>query len=90
MAEIVLTGYVTIPENELSAISEAIPQHVRLTRAEPGCLEFKIAPHENDPCRFSVYERFVDQAAFDFHQDRTRNSEWAKLTKNMKRYYNIV
>ncbi len=87
---VILTGYVIIPEEDLSAFQEAIVEHVRLTLAEPGCLNFTITPDAKDRCKFSIYEEFIDQAAFDHHQTRTARSDWAKITTNMQRFYSLM
>lgn len=90
MSKVILTGYVIIPENERELYEAAIPIHLKLTRAEPGCLKFTIAADKNDPCRFSLYEEFKDQAAFDHHQTRTEASNWAKISVNMKRHFSVL
>jgi quinol monooxygenase YgiN len=35
---------------------------------EPGCLAYEIHAAAEDPCVFFIYERYVDKAAFRFHQ----------------------
>jgi len=90
MVNIVLTGYVIIPEADFDAISEAMPEHIRLTLEEPGCLSFKITPDKSDPLRFSVYEEFIDMAALKFHQKRSREGHWHEVTKNMERHFSIM
>ena len=34
---------------------------------EPDTLGFFVSQHANDPCLFTTYERFTDQAAMDRH-----------------------
>jgi quinol monooxygenase YgiN len=34
---------------------------------EPGNLEFTVYQRADDPCRFFVFERYVDQSAFEAH-----------------------
>lgn len=90
MAKTILTGYVIIPEMDREKIEAALPEHIRTTRAEPGCLKFNITPDKNDPNRYFVYEEFIDQAAFDYHQERSKQGEWAKVTKNMERHFSFL
>lgn len=90
MGKIILTGYVLIPEGELEILREAIKQHIKLTLAEPGCLEFSLIQSAENPLKYSLYEEFVDQAAFDFHQIRTKNSMWTKLSQNVERHFSIL
>ncbi len=66
-----------------------LPNHIRLTRAEPGCLRFEVLP-TSDPMVWTVEETFVDQHAFEAHQARTRSSEWAHETASIRREYEIT
>jgi quinol monooxygenase YgiN len=61
-----------------------LPEHVRLSRAEPGCLSFNVDPTE-DPLVWRLDESFVDSAAFQAHQTRTRASAWFKATAELTR-----
>lgn len=69
-------------------VREYLPDHIRLTRAEPGCEMFEVT-ETDDPLIWHVKERFTDQAAFEDHQARTRNSEWARQTADIERDFNI-
>ncbi|MCP4209793.1 MAG: antibiotic biosynthesis monooxygenase [Shimia sp.] len=84
-----LTGYIDVPADRLAAVSEALPKHIALTRAEAGCLSFEVTPHAAHAGRFQVTELFVDRAAFDAHQARAKASEWAKTTDGIPRTYEI-
>ena len=65
-----------------------LPRHVELTRAEPGCLRFDVES-SSDPLVWTVFEEFVDRAAFDAHQARVRSSEWGRETAGIERHYVI-
>ncbi|MBO6896337.1 MAG: antibiotic biosynthesis monooxygenase [Shimia sp.] len=84
-----LTGYIDVPADRVEAVSKALPRHVALTRAEPGCLSFDVTPDVSVPGRFQVAELFTDQKAFDAHQTRTKSSEWATVTADIPRTYQI-
>lgn len=84
-----LTGYIDVPADRLEAVSKALPCHVALTRSEPGCLSFDVTPDITVPGRFQVAELFIDQEAFDAHQRRTKSSEWASVTTDIPRTYQI-
>lgn len=84
-----LTGYIDVPADRVEAVSKALPRHVALTRAEPGCLSFDVTPDFSVPGRFQVAELFTDQKAFDAHQNRTKSSEWAIVTADIPRTYQI-
>ena len=84
-----LTGYIHVPANRLDAVTAALPEHIALTRAEPGCLSFEVTPDPDHPGRFSVAELFTDRAAFDAHQARAGASHWAEVTAGIPRHYTI-
>lgn len=73
-----------LTEAEAGAVRAHIADHIRLTRAEPGCLTFDIA-ETDDPMTFEVMESFRDRAAFDAHQARTRDSAWFAATREILR-----
>ena len=88
MPEIRLTGTMTCPPERTDAIRAALPEHIRLTRAEPGCLAFEVS--ETAPGVFSVAERFTDRSAFEAHQRRTQASDWARVTADCPRDYEVT
>ena len=82
-----LSGVLICPDAEAAAAVRAhLPDHLRLTRAEPGCLRFDVTPTA-DPLVWSVSERFADRAAFVAHQARTAASAWAAATAGCRREY---
>ncbi|WP_370046587.1 MULTISPECIES: putative quinol monooxygenase [Salipiger] len=88
MPEIRLTGTMTCPPERARDIRAALPEHIRLTRAEPGCLAFEVTEIASGV--FSVAERFIDRTAFEAHQVRTRASEWARVTEGCPRDYEVT
>ena len=80
-----LEGHIDVPVDRLEAVSIALLEHIRLTREEPGCLFFNVDPCPDVEGRFLVSEAFVDEAAFNAHQDRAKGSEWAKVTEGIER-----
>ena len=84
---IILKGYIQIPKGEREHAVAALEEHIALTRAEEGCLIFNITPDESSPYIFHVYEEFVDAAAFEYHQVRTRQSAWWQASKNVQRHF---
>ncbi len=87
--KIQLIGYIDVPTDRLAEVGAALPEHIRLTHAETGCISFNVTPSPNVAGRFDVAEVFVDRASFDAHQERTRTSNWAKVTKDIPRQYRI-
>ena len=85
-----LTGFLRCASaTEVETVQRHLPEHMRLTRAEPGCISFEVL-QTDDPLVWRVEELFTDQAAFDFHQKRTRASKWFAATSAIVREYEIV
>lgn len=88
MAVIRLTGTLLCAPHEADTVRAALPRHLRLTRAEPGCMAFDVT--ETAPCVFSVSKCFADRAAFEAHQARTRASDWWQATRHMTRDFSLA
>ncbi|NIZ13108.1 putative quinol monooxygenase [Phaeobacter sp. HF9A] len=73
---------------DAALIQAHLAEHIRLTRAEPGCVSFEVA-QTADPLVWSVEECFTDAAAFEAHQLRTRASDWWVATQHIPRDYEI-
>jgi quinol monooxygenase YgiN len=85
-----LTGTLRCATPEDSAlVGHLLPDHIRLTRAEPGCLSFTVSPAE-DGLIWAVDETFADRAAFQAHQARTVASDWGRATAHIPRSYQIA
>ena len=87
--KVFLDGYLEVPPDRAAAVTRALPDHIALTRAEPGCLAFDVTVASDDPGRFLVSEIFTDRAAFDAHQARAKASAWAEITTGLRRHYTI-
>ena len=90
MSKIILEGYIIVPDGDMQAVQDEIPNHIQLTRAEPGCLVFEISRHNEIANRFSVYEEFVDRRSFELHQKRVGESVWGAVSVDVERYYQIT
>lgn len=86
---VTLTGHIDVPAERVEEVQAALPAHIALTLAEPGCLSFDISPCPDVAGRFLVSEAFVDSRAFDAHQERMKASDWANVTKGIPRDYSI-
>ena len=85
-----LSGFLLCASAEdIQLVETHLPEHLRLTRAEPGCISFDVT-QTDDPLVWRVEELFVDRAAFDFHQQRTRASEWFAATSAIPRDYEVT
>jgi quinol monooxygenase YgiN len=79
---------ICVTEDEVGAVRAFLADHIRLTRAEPGCLTFDVAPTD-DPMVWEVMEAFRDRASFDAHQARTRASPWFAATRGILRDFRM-
>ncbi|MCZ7865133.1 MULTISPECIES: putative quinol monooxygenase [Agrobacterium] len=85
-----LSGFLQcLSKDDVELVRRHLPEHLRLTRAEPGCLSFEVS-ESDDSLIWQVEELFADRAAFDFHQQRTRASEWFRATSAIPRDYEIT
>jgi len=89
MAKVTVTGTLTVEESELAIIRSALNVHMHLTRAEQGCIVFDVVDDPEHVGRFNVYEEFVDRDAFEKHQARTKDSDWATASRNVERSFDI-
>jgi len=90
MSQIVLSGFLRCRTlEEADRVAAILPEHIRLTRAEPGCQSFEVVRSMADPVCFAVREVFRDREAFESHQARTRASPWWRATKGIPRDYTI-
>jgi quinol monooxygenase YgiN len=90
MGMITLTGTLTCQsEAEAEMVRTYLPEHVRLTSAEPGCLKFEVA-QKDDPWVWHLEEAFVDAAAFSAHQTRNAASPWAEKSAALARDFTRV
>ena len=76
-------------EAEAEIVRRFLPDHITQSRAEPGCLEFRVF-QQDDPLVWLVEEHFRDQAAFMTHQTRTAASDWGRATAHLSREYRQI
>ena len=85
-----LTGRLICKNREETAlVRRYLPEHIRLTKEEAGCLAFEVK-ETDDPLIWSVEELFTSQETFDAHQARTKGSVWGKETRAIAREYAIT
>jgi quinol monooxygenase YgiN len=85
-----VTGILTCSTaEEADRVRTFLPDHIRLSRAEPGCLTFNVAPTD-DPLVWRLDESFVDKAAFAAHQTRTGASDWFAATAHLGRDFHVT
>lgn len=84
-----VTGTLTCATaHDMALVDRLLPEHVRLSRAEPGCLTFTVKATA-DPLVWRLEESFADRAAFEAHQARTRTSDWFGATAHLARDFRV-
>jgi len=83
----IISGYVDVPPEDRAEFERALPEHSRLTNLEDGCHYFRVTPEGTIEGRYLVEEAFDGEAAYEVHMVRTRQTEWAHITRNIKRSY---
>ncbi len=89
-ATVRVEGHLDVPPEHRESVADTLADHVALTRAEPGYLDFDRAPDPNVAGRYRVSEAFVDRAAFDAHQARGAASPWAAASAGATRHFTIT
>ena len=86
---ILVTGLlICATQADAEIVRTMLPEHIRLSGAEPGCLTFSVTPSA-DPLIWLLDESFVDRAAFEAHQARTRASAWFAATRALGRDFHV-
>ena len=74
---VILEGYIKVPHEELETIKSKLNEHIQNTLNEDGCLEFDVTQDDGDECIFHVFEKFLDDDAFNRHIPRNRTLKTA-------------
>jgi len=74
---------------QAETVAQHLPEHIRLSRAEVGCIKFDVQQTDN-PLVWQVDETFANQSAFEAHQRRTRESVWWKETASIARNFKVA
>ncbi len=87
---VILSGYLDVPDGDIATVEAHLPTHIRLSRAEVGCISFNVCLDPQNPNVYLVDEEFATQTAFDAHQARVKSSEWGLATMHLHREYKIT
>ena len=64
---VIVTGTATIRPDALDRAIAVSLEHVRRSRAEPGCIEHGVHQRADDPLTLFFFERWADQDAISAH-----------------------
>lgn len=85
-----LTGQLVCASgDDVRLVTEHLTEHVRLTRAEPGCRRFDVVLGD-DGRTWQVDEVFAGPEAFRAHQVRVAASAWGRATAHLERRYEVT
>jgi len=87
---VMVAGYMDVPAARRYIIEETLPRHIKLTRAESGCLRFDVNEDTDIKGRYHIVEIFKNHAAFKTHQKRSAASDWAVATKGTEPHYHVL
>ncbi|MGJ8611920.1 MAG: putative quinol monooxygenase [Octadecabacter sp.] len=90
MGLVTLTGTLTCrTDADIETVRQYLPDHIQLSRAEPGCIKFDVTQGEN-PFVWHLDEAFTDADAFAAHQSRTKATIWAEKSADLIRDFKRV
>ena len=85
-----LTGtLICAAQDDLKIIETYLPDHIRLSRAEPGCISFNVT-QTPDPLVWLLDETYADHAAYNMHQARNRASVWWAKSQGLIRDFKLM
>jgi quinol monooxygenase YgiN len=64
---LIVTGSLTARQEGFDRLLALSLEHVRRSRAEPGCISHAVHVDCENPLRFVFFERWADRAALDAH-----------------------
>jgi nucleoside-diphosphate-sugar epimerase/quinol monooxygenase YgiN len=85
--EMWLAGHIDVPEKHLALTLKLLPDHIKASRAEAGCLHFDAVQDIDNPTRLHVVEAFRSVKDFDAHQLRAQSSPWFNAARFFTRDY---
>ncbi len=84
-----LIGTLTcLTAEDLAVVDHYLPDHIRLSRAEPGCRSFEVR-QSADPMVWLLNESYADKTAFEAHQARNRASVWWEKSQGLRRDFTL-
>ncbi|PZE27872.1 MULTISPECIES: putative quinol monooxygenase [unclassified Curtobacterium] len=78
MATIVSATWIAIEGHE-GTVAESLQSLVEATHAEPGNLVYEVYVDDAEPRVFRIFEKYVDDDAFQAHIDSPHFSEYGTL-----------
>ena len=80
---LIVTGAIQARLDTVDALRRLSLEHVARSRAEPGCLEQRVAIAANDCLRLVFFERWLDRESLLAHFHVPASREFAKQTARL-------
>ena len=80
---ITIVAHMAVADGTAAEILAAAEPFISRTRAEPGCLDFRLHQAVDDPTAFVWYETFADRAAVDAHVSSAHVAGWFALLERL-------
>ena len=74
-----LVAHLTARPDKIEAAKAFLLCQIAPTRAEPGCIDYRLHQNNDDPAEFTFYETFVDREAWDLHMQ----------TPHLRRFFDV-
>jgi quinol monooxygenase YgiN len=87
---IYLSGHFDVAKQHIQETLLLLPEHIKQSREEKGCLDFRVTQSKKTEERFQVFEKFNSKRAYLYHQKRIKNSKWKNIMTKLKRDYEII
>ncbi|MGE9008677.1 putative quinol monooxygenase [Leptospira interrogans] len=79
-----ITAIIRVKQGYEAAMLEALLDVVRSVRAnEPATIGYYVSQDATDPCVFTTYERYLDRAAMDRHNNSDAVARFFDIAKPM-------
>lgn len=91
----VLAWWRTEPGNE-GEVADLLAELTGPSRAEEGCVSYRVHQAPDDPTDFFLYEEYLDEAAYQAHQDSEHFQRIARdraiplLAERSRRFYRAI
>ncbi|QDC09548.1 antibiotic biosynthesis monooxygenase [Oceanicola sp. D3] len=90
MGKIQVTGrLICTSEADAEIARTHLPEHIRLSRAEPGNIRFDLTQGD-DPMIWHLDELFESPQAFEAHKERTKDSAWGRASASITRDFTVT
>ena len=76
----------TLPGHSPEKVADALRQLMKTTQLEPGCIQFDIHQHLDNPTHFTLWECWQDKAALEAHLNALHTKEYFSFNFTELRY----